>query len=93
MTDFADMDSWFKDATRGFIQFEERQSEVEEIKSAKYRVFDNLNSEYFSNYILPLLTLKNTRLAILSNYSTRPLSTETSAGHGLMNDLMRASRK
>ena len=70
LTDFADMDSWFKDATRGFIQFEERQSEVEEIKSAKYRVFDNLNSEYFSNYILPLLTLKNTRLAILSNYST-----------------------
>ncbi|KXT83652.1 hypothetical protein STRDD11_01366 [Streptococcus sp. DD11] len=69
-TDFENMDSWFKDATRGFVQFEERPSLIEEIKDAKYRVFDNLSSEYFSNYILPLLTLKNTRLAILSNYST-----------------------
>ncbi|MDS8441662.1 ZmpA/ZmpB/ZmpC family metallo-endopeptidase [Streptococcus pneumoniae] len=70
LTNYQTTGEWFKETTKDYIQFEERSSLVEEIKDAKYRVYDNLTAPYYQGYILPLLTLKNTHLAILSNYST-----------------------
>ncbi|HEW1921293.1 TPA: FIVAR domain-containing protein [Streptococcus pneumoniae] len=70
LTNYQTTGEWFKETTKDYIQFEERPSLVEEIKDAKYRVYDNLTAPYYQGYILPLLTLKNTHLAILSNYST-----------------------
>ena len=70
LTDFADMDSWFKMQPEALFSLKNASQKLRRLSLLSIASSDNLNSEYFSNYILPLLTLKNTRLAILSNYST-----------------------
>ncbi|WP_277727717.1 ZmpA/ZmpB/ZmpC family metallo-endopeptidase, partial [Streptococcus oralis] len=70
LTHYTTTEEWFKDVTKEHIQFEERPSLVDEIKQATYRVYDHLRAEHYQGFILPLLTLKKTHLAILSNYST-----------------------
>ncbi|MDS2979535.1 ZmpA/ZmpB/ZmpC family metallo-endopeptidase, partial [Streptococcus pneumoniae] len=46
LTNYQTTGEWFKETTKDYIQFEERPSLVEEIKDAKYRVYDNLTAPY-----------------------------------------------
>ena len=69
-TDFADNDTWFKDAVNGKVVIEERQSTVPELATADYKAYDKLQAAEFINYFLPMLNLKKSQLYVMSNYST-----------------------
>lgn len=72
---------WFKKATEGNVYIAERASEVDEIKAAKYKVWDNLQSATHRKMILPLLNLNKSHVYLISNYSAMAVGTAEKLGH------------
>lgn len=88
---------WFKKATEGNVYIAERASEVDEIKAAKYKVWDNLQSATHRKMILPLLNLNKSHVYLISNYSAMAVGTAEKLGHssfdGIKNQIEKADRK
>lgn len=86
---------WFKKATEGNVYIAERASEVDEIKAAKYKVWDNLQSATHRNMILPLLNLNKSHVYLISNYSAMAVGTAEKLGHssfdGIKNQIEKAA--
>lgn len=85
---------WFKKATEGNVYIAERASEVDEIKAAKYKVWDNLQSATHRKMILPLLNLNKSHVYLISNYSAMAVGTAEKLGHssfdGIKNQIEKA---
>lgn len=86
---------WFKKATEGNVYIAERASEVDEIKAAKYKVWDNLQSATHRKMILPLLNLNKSHVYLISNYSAMAVGTAEKLGHssfdGIKNQIEKAA--
>ncbi|HEU3840011.1 ZmpA/ZmpB/ZmpC family metallo-endopeptidase [Streptococcus pneumoniae] len=86
---------WFKKATEGNVYIAERASEVDEIKAAKYKVWDNLQSATHRKMILPLLNLNKSHVYLISNYSAIAVGTAEKLGHssfdGIKNQIEKAA--
>ena len=86
---------WFKKATEGNVYIAERASEVDEIKAAKYKVWDNLQSATHRKMILPLLNLNKSHVYLISNYSAMGVGTAEKLGHssfdGIKNQIEKAA--
>ncbi|HGQ4274305.1 TPA: ZmpA/ZmpB/ZmpC family metallo-endopeptidase [Streptococcus pneumoniae] len=86
---------WFKKATEGNVYIVERASEVDEIKAAKYKVWDNLQSATHRKMILPLLNLNKSHVYLISNYSAMAVGTAEKLGHssfdGIKNQIEKAA--
>ncbi|MBZ4281836.1 G5 domain-containing protein [Streptococcus pneumoniae] len=86
---------WFKKATEGNVYIAERASEVDEIKAAKYKVWDNLQSATHRKLILPLLNLNKSHVYLISNYSAMAVGTAEKLGHssfdGIKNQIEKAA--
>ena len=68
-TNFTDMNDWFIDATKDKVYIAERASEVDAIKNAKYRAFDNLKRAHLRKTLLPLLNIEKSHIYLISNYN------------------------
>lgn len=86
---------WFKKATEGNVYIADRASEVDEIKAAKYKVWDNLQSATHRKMILPLLNLNKSHVYLISNYSAMAVGTAEKLGHssfdGIKNQIEKAA--
>ncbi|HEV0039153.1 TPA: G5 domain-containing protein [Streptococcus pneumoniae] len=86
---------WFKKVTEGNVYIAERASEVDEIKAAKYKVWDNLQSATHRKMILPLLNLNKSHVYLISNYSAMAVGTAEKLGHssfdGIKNQIEKAA--
>ncbi|HGL7048483.1 TPA: ZmpA/ZmpB/ZmpC family metallo-endopeptidase [Streptococcus pneumoniae] len=86
---------WFKKATEGNVYIAERASEVDEIKAAKYKIWDNLQSATHRKMILPLLNLNKSHVYLISNYSAMAVGTAEKLGHssfdGIKNQIEKAA--
>lgn len=86
---------WFKKAIEGNVYIAERASEVDEIKAAKYKVWDNLQSATHRKMILPLLNLNKSHVYLISNYSAMAVGTAEKLGHssfdGIKNQIEKAA--
>ncbi|VNV53849.1 zinc metalloprotease ZmpB [Streptococcus pneumoniae] len=86
---------WFKKATEGNVYIAESASEVDEIKAAKYKVWDNLQSATHRKMILPLLNLNKSHVYLISNYSAMAVGTAEKLGHssfdGIKNQIEKAA--
>ena len=69
-TNFTDMNDWFIDATKDKVYIAERASEVDAIKDAKYRAFDNLKRAHLRKTLLPLLNIEKSHIYLISNYNS-----------------------
>ena len=79
-TTFDNLNDWFIDATKNHVYIAERASEVEEIKTAKYRAFDNLKRSHLRKTLLPLLNLNKSHIFIASNYNALALGSAEKLG-------------
>ena len=69
-TNIDNMNDWFIDATKDKVYIAERASEVDAIKDAKYRAFDNLNRAHLRKTLLPLLNIEKSHIYLISNYNS-----------------------
>lgn len=86
-TNIDNMNDWFIDATKDHVYIAERASEVEEIKNAKHRAFDNLKRSHLRNTILPLLNIDKAHLYLISNYNAIAFGSAERLGKKSLEDI------
>nr|WP_234990535.1 ZmpA/ZmpB/ZmpC family metallo-endopeptidase [Streptococcus sp. 596553] len=74
LTEFTDINEWFKDATKKNVYIAEPETSIEDFKNKKHRAYDGLNNDVHSRMILPLLNLKKAHIFLISTYNTMAYS-------------------
>ena len=65
-----DLNDWFKHATENNVYISEPTTTTQDFVNKKHRVYDGLNNFIHGRMILPLLTLKNAHIFLISTYNT-----------------------
>ena len=65
-----DLNDWFKHATENNVYISEPTTTTQDFVNRKHRVYDGLNNFIHGRMILPLLTLKNAHIFLISTYNT-----------------------
>ena len=65
-----DLNDWFKHATEKNVYISEPTTTTQDFVNKKHRAYDGLNNFIHSRMILPLLTLKNAHIFLISTYNT-----------------------
>ena len=74
LTEYTDINDWFKDATKKNVYIVEPETSIEDFKNKKHRAYDGLNNDVHSRMILPLLNLKKAHIFLISTYNTMAYS-------------------
>ena len=74
LTEYTDINDWFKDSTKKNVYIAEPETSFEDFKNKKHRVYDGLNNDVHSRMILPLLNLKKAHIFLISTYNTMAYS-------------------
>ena len=74
LTEYTDINDWFKDATKKNVYIAEPETSFEDFKNKKHRAYDGLNNDVHSRMILPLLNLKKAHIFLISTYNTMAYS-------------------
>ena len=74
LTEFTDINDWFKEATKKNVYIAEPETSFEDFKNKKHRAYDGLNNDVHSRMILPLLNLKKAHIFLISTYNTMAYS-------------------
>ena len=65
-----DLNDWFKHATEKNVYISEPTTTTQDFVNKKHRAYDGLNNFIHGRMILPLLTLKNAHIFLISTYNT-----------------------
>ena len=65
-----DLNDWFKHTTENNVYISEPTTTTQDFVNKKHRVYDGLNNGIHGRMILPLLTLKNAHIFLISTYNT-----------------------
>ncbi|MDS5302432.1 ZmpA/ZmpB/ZmpC family metallo-endopeptidase [Streptococcus pneumoniae] len=74
LTEYTNINDWFKDATKKNVYIVEPETSIEDFKNKKHRAYDGLNNDVHSRMILPLLNLKKAHIFLISTYNTMAYS-------------------
>ena len=74
LTEYTNINDWFKDATKKNVYIAEPETSIEDFKNKKHRAYDGLNNDVHSRMILPLLNLKKAHIFLISTYNTMAYS-------------------
>ena len=69
-TEDTDLNDWFKHATEKNVYISEPTTTTQDFVNKKHRAYDGLNNFIHGRMILPLLTLKNAHIFLISTYNT-----------------------